>query len=116
MIYNKKDNYCSMSPDRILGVLINHSCYLHDRHYRNERKIRKTRKEADILLKDLIYEKLKTSNNDFELRFTFEKFNIDWLFFKSNKKIFISFRKKLAYPISKIYYYAVRLFARRYWR
>jgi len=47
MTYNPKENYCTLSPDKILGVNINYGCYLHDRQYRNEVKKRKTRLEAD---------------------------------------------------------------------
>lgn len=104
-----------MSPDIILGCTINYGCYLHDRHYRNERKNRFTRLNADLLLRNIIYKKLKTSNETFELRLKIKKFKINILFFKSDRKIFIGLRKKLAYPVSRIYYYAVRLFCASSW-
>lgn len=50
-MYNKKENYCSFSPDKLFGVNFNYACYLHDRQYRNEVKKRKTRKQADLDLK-----------------------------------------------------------------
>ncbi len=83
-MYNKEDDYCSFSPDRLFGVTFNYGCYLHDRQYRNEVKIRKTRKQADILLRNTIYK----------------------VYIKKNKKF-------IGFMISRIYYYAVRLFAKR---
>ena len=47
MTYNKNHDYCTLSPDSILGVKFNYGCYLHDRQYRNETKNRTTRKLAD---------------------------------------------------------------------
>ena len=86
MVYNKKLNYCTLSPDEILGVRFNYGCYLHDRQYRNEVKIRKTRKEADQLLRDTIYKEFK----------------------KENKKL-------IGYLISRIYYLFVRVFGEKVW-
>lgn len=112
MKYNPKEDYCSFSPDVILGCTINYGCYLHDRHYRNERKVRFSRKDADILLRDTIYRTLKTSNVTFELRLKIKKFKINLLFFKTNLRFFIGLRKLLASPMSRLYYYSVRLFAK----
>lgn len=113
MSYKKEENYCTLSPESILGCTYNYGCYLHDRHYRNERKVRLSRKDADILLRDIIYKTLKTSEVPFELRLRIIKLNINILFFKSESKRLISLRKKLAKPWSSMYYYAVRIFARR---
>lgn len=112
-MYNPKEDYCTASPDVILGCTINYGCYLHDRHYRNERKIRFNRKDADILLRDIIYRRLKTSNETFELRLKIKKLNINVLFLATDLRVFIKLRKQLAYPMSRLYYYAVRLFAGR---
>lgn len=111
--YNPKEDYCTASPDVILGCTINYGCYLHDRHYRNERKNRFTRLDTDILLRNIIYNTLKSSNVPFELRLKIKKLKINILFFRSKRKCFIKLRKLLAYPFSRIYYYAVRLFARK---
>lgn len=87
MTYNKEENYCSYSPEGFFGVNHNYGCYLHDRQYGNVVKNRKTRKQADILLRDTIF---KTYSG-------------------KNKKI-------LGYFVSRIYYYAVRLFGRKNWQ
>lgn len=113
MKYNPNDKYCSSSPDVILGCNINFGCYLHDRHYRNERENRFSRKDADILLRDIIYRILKTSNVPFELRLKIEKFKINILFLKTRLRFFIGLRKRLAFLFSRVYYYAVRIFAKR---
>lgn len=113
MKYNKDLDYCSSSPDVILGCTINYGCYLHDRHYRDERKIRFSRKDADLLLRNIIYKTLKTSNVPFELRLKIKKFKINILFLRTKLKLFIKLRKLLAYPFSRIYYLGVRLFAKR---
>lgn len=60
MAYDPKENYCTLSPDKLFGVNINYGCYLHDRQYRNEVKKRKTRLEADRELE-------RTIMNDFEI-------------------------------------------------
>ena len=80
MAYIKEENYCSFSPEQIGGVRFNYACYLHDRQYRNEVKIRKTRKQADEELRDRIYES----------------------YIKVNKK-------KLGFIVSRVYYFVVRL-------
>lgn len=59
MTYNPKENYCSFSPDSVFGVKINYGCYIHDRHYRDEMKKRKTRLEADNELYNYIVEDFK---------------------------------------------------------
>jgi len=84
--YIKSENYCTMSPDGLFGVRFNYSCYIHDRQYRNEVKIRKTRKEADLNFRNMIYDHFK----------------------KTNKKF-------LGFIVSRVYYYSVRLFARKAW-
>ena len=86
MTYNKKLNYCTFSPDRLFGVKFNHACYLHDRQYRNEVKIRKNRKQSDLDLRDQIQ---KT-------------------FTKKNKSL-------IGFLVSRIYYSFVRIFSGRYW-
>jgi len=82
--YNKEEDYCSYSPDKLFGVNHNYGCYLHDRQYRNEVVNRKTRKQADLQLKNVMYSAYK----------------------KQNKKI-------IGWIVSRIYYIFVRLFARR---
>ena len=57
--YDEKLDYCTLFPDHIAGVNYNYGCYLHDRHYRNERKTRLTRKEADLLLQREVFKKFK---------------------------------------------------------
>lgn len=52
MTYEKDADYCSCSPDGFLGYTWRKCCYFHDRQYRNEVKFRKTRKEADIDLRE----------------------------------------------------------------
>lgn len=86
-MYNKNANYCSYSPDSIVGVNFNYACYFHDRQYRNEVKHRKTRKEADQELRRVIYNK----------------------FVDADKRI-------LGFVVSSIYYYFVRLFGGSSWR
>lgn len=85
-MYNKNENYCTMSPDKLFGVNHNYGCYLHDRQYRNEVKIRKTRKEADIQLRDVMYT----------------------VYIKQNKKM-------IGWVVSRIYYTFVRLFGKVTW-
>ena len=120
IMYDPKEKYCSSSPDIILGVVINFGCYLHDRHYRNERAIRYTRKKADQLLKNHIYRDLKKSNLPFEFRLRWKKVGVDWIIINKNWSIsktrfLIGFRRLLARPVSNWYYWAVRLFAKRAW-
>lgn len=86
MKYNKNEDYCTMSPDKLFGVNHNYGCYLHDRQYRNEVKNRKTRKQADILLRDTMYK----------------------IYIKKNKKY-------IGWVVSRVYYYTVRLLASRAW-
>ncbi len=86
MTYNKDLDYCTLSPDKLFGVNHNYGCYLHDRQYRNEVKIRKTRKEADIQLRDVMYDAYKNQN-----------------------------KKILGWIISRKYYMFVRLFGRVTW-
>lgn len=62
MKYNIKNDYCTMSPDGLFGVRFNYSCFLHDRQYRNEVVNRKTRKQADVDLKNHIYSFYKIRN------------------------------------------------------
>jgi len=86
MTYKKEENYCSFFPDEINGVRYNYACYLHDRQYRNEVKVRQTRAEADALLRKGVFEEYK----------------------KSNKAL-------TGFFISWIMYLGVRLFCRRYY-
>ena len=79
--YNPNLNYCSFSPESMFGCRYNYACYLHDRQYRNEVKVRKTRKQADLQLKDTIYAIYK----------------------KQNKKV-------IGWVISRLYYIFTRLF------
>lgn len=51
MTYDPKADYCTLSPDHVFGRKISYACYIHDRQYRNEVKVRKTRKEADETLR-----------------------------------------------------------------
>ena len=85
-MYDPKENYCSFSPDKIFGTKINYACYLHDRQYRNEVKIRKTRKQADLDLRNRIYEKLTLAN-----------------------------LRKVGLIVSRIYYLIVRVFGKKAW-
>ena len=86
MAYDKNLNYCSYSPESILGVKINYACYLHDRQYRNEVKIRKTRKQADLDLRNRIYGKLTLAN-----------------------------LRKVGLIVSRIYYLIVRVLGKKAW-
>jgi len=113
--YNSENNYCSFSPDEIFGVRFNYACYLHDRQYRNEVKKRKNRLQSDNQLRDKMYEIIKNSNDPFKLRIRIKKLNINKTLFTSKNKLLIKLRKKLAYPLSRIYYYSVRMFARKHW-
>lgn len=64
MGYNKDHDFCSYSPDKLFGVNHNYGCYLHDRQYRNEVKNRKTRRQADIQLRDVMYSAYKKQNKN----------------------------------------------------
>lgn len=86
MKYTKEEDYCSYSPEKLFGVNHNYGCYLHDRQYRNEVKNRKTRKQADIQLRDVIYYAY---------------------YFKDKKTI--------GWIVSRIYYMGVRLGGKRSW-
>lgn len=84
--FNPKANYCTMFPDVMFGVDYRYGCYLHDRHYRNERKNRLTREETDVQL--------------------FEA--VRYYFKKANKKLIGIFWAFLMYV-------GVRIFNKRYW-
>lgn len=86
MVYEKNENYCSFSPEGCFDIKYNYGCYLHDRQYRNEVKIRKTREQADLDLRDYIYNK----------------------FLKAGKQ-------RRGFLVSRIYYYAVRIMAYHFW-
>jgi len=43
----------------VIGIKYNYGCYLHDRHYRDERKKRLTRKGADQLLRKEVFKAFK---------------------------------------------------------
>ena len=79
-------NYCSSSPETLFGVRFNYACYLHDRHYRNERKHRLTRLEADRLLRKVIRD----------------------YYNKANKKF-------IGFIVSSVYYVFVRTFGWKWW-
>ena len=87
MAYNKEENYCTLSPDTLMGVTFNFGCYLHDRHYRNEVKNRLTRKGADVLLRRRI-----------------------------QKSFNIAGKQRRGFIISWIYYIAVRLTGSLFWK
>jgi len=89
MSYNKDEDYCSFSPEKLFGVKFNYACYLHDRQYRDEVKHRKTRKEADIDLKTRIFREFAKKGKPF---FCFFGFIVSWA-----------------------YYIGVRLFGGKYW-
>ena len=84
MVYERDLNYCSYSPDELFGVRFNYACYLHDRQYRNEVIQRKSRLQADKDLCDMIYR----------------------AFVVADKKI-------RGWFVSRIYYIAVRIFAKK---
>ncbi len=86
MTYDKKLNYCTFSPDQLFGVRFNYACYLHDRQYRNEVKVRKTRKESDIVLRDIIIKEYSKAG-----------------------------KKWLGIIIGNIYYIVVRMFNKKFW-
>lgn len=114
--YNPLLDYCTLSPDVILGVKINYGCYLHDRHYRNERKVRLSRKEADQLLRDHIYTRLIESDETFILRFTNKKLKINIALIRSDRAFFKNIRRKLAYLVSGTYYLVVRTLGGFLWQ
>lgn len=52
MKYDKTKDYCTLSPDKLLGVNHNYACYCHDvRYYKKDT----TRKVADQRLRDRMY-------------------------------------------------------------
>jgi len=86
MKYNRDKNYCSYSPEELFGVRYNYACFCHDRHYRNEIINRKTRKQSDIMLRDMIYRAFDVANKRFR-----------------------------GFIISRIYYFLVRIFGGKYY-
>lgn len=84
--YDTEENYCSFVPDKLFGVNFNFGCYQHDRQYRNEVVKRKTRKEADTMMRSIILKKYIAKN-----------------------------KKYIGLFVSSIYYYGVRIFARKAW-
>lgn len=48
--YNPNKDYCTLSPEKLLGCLFNKACYWHDRQYRNEVVNRQSRFMADLYL------------------------------------------------------------------
>lgn len=60
--FNKEEDYCTLVPDKILDVSLKAACYYHDRQYRNEVKIRKTRKQADLDFRDHTFKLFKNKN------------------------------------------------------
>lgn len=87
MVYEEGADYCSFSPDVILGVRISKCCHNHDRQYRNEVKRRKSRLGADMALRD-------------EIKAEFNKKNKDLI----------------GLLVSYIYYLGVRLFCGKFWK
>lgn len=127
MTYNPALNYCTFSPEELFGVRFNHSCYLHDRQYRNEVKLRKNRLQADQDLRDWIYKLIKESNKPFVQsiwipvgvkKFWLPKLKYKKILsFQSESKFLIFIRSFfLSFIVSRTYYYAVRLFAKRGWK
>ena len=113
-----------MSPDGLFGVRFNHGCYLHDRQYRNEVKVRKTRKQTDKDFRDKIYSIYKSSKAPFRfdvlgyLRVFLKKDQslMKLVTFKSSNKYLLLFRNHiLGWFVSRAYYYAVRTFGSRVW-
>ena len=83
--YNPKKDYCTCSPDGLLGCRYNKACYWHDRQYRNQIVNRQSRLVADLYLwLDIIKEAYKV-----------RKTSIIWSWWVGHK-----------------YFWAVRLFAR----
>lgn len=124
MPYNKTNDYCSMSPDGIFGVRFNYACFLHDQHYRNEVKNRKTRLKADKDFRNYIIYIYKNNQSPFHIfNWNFKKWylkplNIFSIFnFKSKSKILIKFRNKfLSQLVGWIYYFGVRIGGKRAWK
>lgn len=76
-----KQDFCTASPDVVFGVDIGEiCCYNHDVHYWYQEI---SRKEADLIFRDCIYEHFKAKN-----------------------------KKIRGWIVCRIYYYAVRWFAR----
>lgn len=48
--YNPKIDYCTMSPDGLLGCNYGKACYWHDRQYRNQIVNRQSRLVSDFCL------------------------------------------------------------------
>ena len=86
MTFDPNANYCSRAPEGLFGVKFNYACYLHDRQYRNEVKNRKTREEADVDLKNHIYNAYYLKGKPF-----------------------------VGLIVSWFYYIAVRVYCGRYW-
>lgn len=58
--YDPKIDYCSMSPEGLLGCKYSKACYWHDRQYRDELQNRVSRLKADLYLwRDIITESWK---------------------------------------------------------
>ena len=87
--YNKKKDYCTLSPDKLLGCLFNKACYLHDRQYRNEVVNRQSRLISDLALwKNIIKECYKV-----------RKTSIIW-----------------SWRVGFVYFIGVRIGGRKLWR
>lgn len=61
-MFEENADYCTMVPDKLFGVSMKPACYHHDRQYRNEVKVRKTRKQADRAFRDHIFKLFKNKN------------------------------------------------------
>jgi hypothetical protein len=126
MTYDKNANYCSFSPESLFGIKFNYSCYLHDRQYRNEVKFRKTRKQTDIHLRDVILKTFQKNTKPLSFGLYFPekiqkvkflwigkicKFLMKFKFKITNHKLIKIISPKLGYSVSRIYYLGVRWFS-----
>ncbi len=60
MTYNKKQSYCTFSPDGLFGYYWGNHCKKHDKEYKKYKKTM-TRKQADIELREGIASELPWS-------------------------------------------------------
>ena len=62
MGYKKDKDYCTLSPEKILGVKHNYACYLHDMDYYKQVR---TRKESDLLFRNRLYNIYRRQNKKY---------------------------------------------------
>lgn len=105
MVYKKEENYCTASPDSLFGVRFNYACYLHDRQYRNEVKVRKTRKQTDLDFRNNIFDIFY--DNRKPLNFKLFKFK--------NPTLIKAISPILGFVVSRVYFKVVHLFAGVTW-